>query len=543
MSLFVRGLIATQSRGQNALENMIARWAELDLRRKIGALVVGGAVIATLLLMLRLATHQDMALLFAGLDPGAADTVIQALEAESVPYEIRGDSVFVPTGQRDRLRLRLAGQGLPASGSSGFELLEGLSGFGTTTAMFDAAYWRAKEGELARTILASPGVSSARVHIARADTTPFAREREVSAAVTVTTDQPPLPRGQAEAIRFLVSSAVAGLAPQNVSVIDANAGIILHPGDGPNRMGANPFDERAAQLKANIERLLTARVGAGRALVEVMIDADLDSETVTERVLDPSRRVAIHSDFEEETDRSRGTGGGTVTVASNLPDGDAAADNTEAEAQSTRTRTRTNYELSEVLRERVKPAGQIRRISVAVLVDGISAIDDEGNRIWESRSDDELEAFRALVQSAMGYDAARGDMVTIQSMEFPATEVLGTEGQVASPVGAIGARIMPLLQIVLLGVFATVLGLFVLRPLLTQRSEPPLLREIGNTALSGSPAAEDQVVRALEDSTEALEIENTKPTGIELLRGTIDTRRDDARTVLQGWIEQQEARS
>ncbi|MEL6583945.1 MAG: flagellar basal-body MS-ring/collar protein FliF [Pseudomonadota bacterium] len=513
-------------------------WAGLGVQGKV--LLLGSLFISVLLLglMLRLAFTPNYGLLYSGLEPSAADQVLSRLEADGVAYDVRGDAIYVPQAQRDRLRLQLASQGVPQAGGAGYELLDGLSGFGTTTAMFDAAYWRAKEGELARTILASQGVRAARVHIAREDVTAFASTRSVTAAVTVTMDTPPLPQRQAEAIRFLVASSVPGLAPAAVSVIDSDAGIILHPGDDETRQVIDPFDERAAQLKANIERLLTARVGQGRAFVEVMIDADLDSETVTERVLDPNRRVAVQQEIEEESDQSNGGRGGRVTVASNLPDGDAANTGGDSTAQSTRTRQRTEYELSEVVRERIKPAGQIRRISVAVLVDGQTAIDENGARVWTERSEEELEALAELVRSAMGYDAARGDTLTLRSLEFPASEPEGTEANFSIG-SSIADTARPVLELGIIAGVLALLGLFVIRPLMAPKELPPLItpEALPQENITGTV----EVVKAIEANTQAQELEARPPDRMDILRGAIEARRDNARTVLQGWIEMGEA--
>lgn len=522
------------------MDGLRTLWSGLGRQRQIVAALAAIAVFALIIGMARMAASPQLSLLYSGLDPAAADQIVSILETDGTAYELQGDSIFVPVAERDRLRLRLAGQGLPKSGSAGYELLEGLSGFGTTSQMFDAAYWRAKEGELARTILASPGVRSARVHIAREEGTAFARNTQMSAAVTVTYDTPPLPRVQAESIRFLVSSAVAGLRPTDVSVIDAEAGVILTPGDIAGIGDAsNPFDDRAAMLKANIERLLAARVGAGRAIVEVMIDADMDSETITERRIDPDTRVAIHSDLEEETGSSSGSAGGGVSVASNLPDGEGGAAGGRSD-QSSRTREMINYEVSEVMRERVRPAGQIRRITVAVLVDGIRTLSDDGVREWAIRETGELDALGELVRSAIGYDAARGDVVTIRSLEFPAQEVEGTEIR-SDPIGLIGARLWSLAEIAVLGIVALLITVFVLKPLLRPREADLMASplEIEGDILDGT----GQVARAIEENPEARALEERKPSGLDDLRMLIKDEKDAAKNLLHEWIESEESRA
>jgi flagellar M-ring protein FliF len=158
---------------ETTLQNLLSLWANLSNSRR-GILV--GATLAMFLAILGLAKfagQADMALLYSGLDNASAGAVVTALDQQAVAYEIRGDAIYVDQSKRDGLRMTLAAQGLPATGGNGYELLDSLSGFGTTSQMFDAAYWRAKEGELARTVLALPEVRSARVHVAEAPTQLF----------------------------------------------------------------------------------------------------------------------------------------------------------------------------------------------------------------------------------------------------------------------------------------------------------------------------------------------------------------------------------
>ena len=169
------------------MQNVIAIWSSLDLRRR---LIIAGATIAMFLAIIglsRMASQPDMVLLYAGLEPATAGEVVAALDQRGVAHRVTGDSIFVDASQRDSLRMALASEGLPAAGGGGYELLDNLSGFGTTSQMFDAAYLRAKEGELARTLLALPEIRAARVHIASAPARAFQPETQASASVTLTT--------------------------------------------------------------------------------------------------------------------------------------------------------------------------------------------------------------------------------------------------------------------------------------------------------------------------------------------------------------------
>ncbi len=519
------------------MDRISSLWNGLDTRRRIVVALAAAAAALAVWGLASVATRQPMTLLYAGLDGPAAGGVVSTLDARGVAYDVRGDAIYVPEGERDALRMALAAEGQPQSGAAGYELLDGLSGFGTTAQMFDAAYWRAKEGELARTILALPHVRSARVHIASPTRRPFETAAAPSASVSVSARSGALGEAQARAIRHLVSSAVSGLPTENVTVIDAESGKVLTEAGGPDAPGA--AEDRAARLRANIERLLEARVGHGAAVVEVMVDADMNSETVRERVLDPESRVAIHSDTQESTSNSEGTAAG-VTVASNLPDGDANGGG-KSTKNAAETRERVNYEVSEVLRERVRRPGEIRKISVAVLVDGVRAPGADGAPVWAPRPEPELQALRELVESAIGFDAGRGDVVTIRSMEFSAPAALGQEA-VAGAAGAfLAANAMTLIQLAVLSLVALLLGLFVLRPMVTRRVEDAetLDLEAGPEALEG-PGGEAAVEASVALAGEVIDARGIAAERVLALRSAVEERQDDITALLGAWLEDNE---
>ncbi|KPQ20915.1 MAG: Secretory protein of YscJ/FliF family protein, partial [Rhodobacteraceae bacterium HLUCCA24] len=189
------------------MQQFLSLWSALSPMRRAVAIGASIAVFAAVLAMARMAAQPAMSLLYAGLEEAAAAEVVRALEARGVAFEVRGESIFVAARDRDQLRMTLAGEGLPAISAQGYELLDSLSGFGTTSQMFDAAYWRAKEGELARTILSSPGIAAARVHIANTGATPFRRDLRPTASIGLTARAGAVSPEQARAFRYLVASA------------------------------------------------------------------------------------------------------------------------------------------------------------------------------------------------------------------------------------------------------------------------------------------------------------------------------------------------
>ncbi len=446
------------------MQNLREVWTGLDLQRRIflvgAAIMVAGAV----LLLARGAGQSDMSLLFGGLDGQVAGDVVSALDQQGAAYEVRGNAIYVPTAQRDLLRMNLAGQGLPATGSRGYELLDELSGFSTTAQMFDAAYWRAREGELARTIVASPHIQAARVHISTPTQRPFARDQRQSAAVTVTT-QGRLAPEHVRALQFLVAAAVPQLVPVDVAIID-DQGSLLSDTDIEN--GAASTDARADSLRARAQRLLEARVGPGNAVVEVSIDATTQSEQIRERLVDPDSRVAISTEVTESSGTSNDTRGSAVTVASNLPDGDAGGQSGNTSNENSESRTLTNFDMSETERQTIRGPGEIRRLTVAVLVNEVVDTTTDGNGTPGTRTEEELAALRELVASAVGINEARGDVLTLKSMRFEALAPQGTEVVGGSALPSID--VMQAIEIAALAIVALVLGLFVLRPILTAQA-------------------------------------------------------------------------
>lgn len=538
------------------LQQLLSTWSSLDLRRQIIVLVSTAAVFFGVLTMARIATAPTLSLLYAGLENGAAGDVVQSLEQRGVAYEVRGGSIFVDSQYRDELRLTLASEGLPANSTQGYELLDGLSGFGTTSQMFDAAYWRAKEGELARTIVASPNITFARVHIASTGNAPFQRGATPKASVQITPNGSGLSAQHAKAIRFLIASAVSGLEPDEVAVIDSN-GTLLGASDDVPVAGDN---EKAVILKERAQRLLEARVGLGNAIVEVDVETETETEQIRERRFDPDTRVAISTDTEERTNNSNEAGGGDVTVASNLPDNEGGAGGSTS-SQNSETRERINYEVSETEREVRRAAGALKRLTVAVLVNDEQVVNADGAVESTPRSAEELDSLRDLVASAVGFSEERGDIITIKSMQLQTVPPSGTEAP-TSFMDGIHLDVMAIIQMAVLALVTIILSLFVIRPLLMKAPPPrndPLLQ--GPTddqgapagdlpalpALSGDVSNSDAPPGALDLSSEFGDLPELPSFGgvggasddpADRLRSMIGDRQEESVQILRSWLEE-----
>lgn len=537
------------------MQQLLKVWTGLELRRQIIVVMATVAMFFAVLAMSRMVSAPTMTLLYAGLESGAAGDVVRSLEQRGVAFDVRGGSIFVDSKDRDELRLTLASEGLPANGNRGYELLDALTGFGTTSQMFDAAYWRAKEGELARTIVSSPRIALARVHIASTGSNPFQRGVTPKASVFLTPNGSGVTAAQGKAVRYLVASAVAGLSPDDVAVIDANGTLIGLQDDVQPAIGG---DDKAQVLRERVQRLLEARVGMGNAVVEVSVDTVTESEAIRERTFDPDSRVAISTDTEERSNTSKDAGGGDVTVASNLPDTNNGGSDSSS-SNNSETRERVNYEVSETEREIVRAPGAIKRITVAVLVNEASTSAADGTTTSAPREPEELGALRELVSSAVGFDEARGDIITIKSMALqsvmPAGTIAGT-----SLLDRFDINLMSAIQMAVLALVTLILGLFVVRPVLSRNpgqgsiaALPPV--DDDSAALTGEVTSDDYTLPDLSTAPGSGGGDKNKPDSpmlsrgesgadpVDRLRAMIGERQEETVEILRGWLEDEEERA
>jgi flagellar M-ring protein FliF len=444
--------------------NLFDSFKTLSLRQRIVIVAASLTTILLVILMGRVVAKPSLDLLYADLDPSTAGEVIARLDNLDVAYRVQGGAIYVDTRRRDALRLELARDGLPRQDVVGYELFDDLNSFAMSSDMFDTAYWRAKEGELVRTLLSMPDVRAARVHIGLNQGRGFSRRNgSPTASVTLSASRR-FDASRIKAVQYLVALAVAGLEPGDVAVIDVEGGLLSGPGLEPGGEPSVAAElSRAASIKADLLSLLEARVGRGNARVSVNIETEMTRETVTERRYDPESRVLRSQTTTETVDSSSGRDGAT-TVASNLPEGAAAGGTTQSErSEST---DRAEYEISEILTNRESLPGAIRRLSVAVLIDHEKSVGPDGESIYEPRSAAELEAIQELAISATGIDVARGDQITVESLPFERTDV-GELIEGPSPVARmLDLHLWDLVQLSIMSLVALALGLLVIRPLL-----------------------------------------------------------------------------
>ncbi|MCW2305695.1 flagellar basal-body MS-ring/collar protein FliF [Rhodobium gokarnense] len=404
----------------------------VDFLKALGPARLGamGAVAAILvgffaIVMTRLSTPQ-MVPLYTDLSFADTTAIVRQLEATAVEYELRNDGavVLVPEGTQLQVRMRLAEQGLPSGGNIGYEIFDKTDTLGTTSFVQSINHLRALEGELARTIKSINRISAARVHLVLPERQLFQRDKEEPSASIVVRVRGTLDRSHIAAIQHLVATAVEGLKPSNVSIVD-ETGRLLASGTEEDAQGllATHLQERTVayerRLRERIEGIVSEIVGSGRARVQVAAELDFNRITQTEQKFDPEGQVVRSSQSREENSTVRNEQKG-VTAGNQIPNADQNAngdDNLPREASSTSEEI-TNYEISKTERTEVVEAGRIKRISVAVLVDGIYTPQEGGTLDYAPRSADDLERIAALVRSAVGFDDERGDQVEVVNLRF-----------------------------------------------------------------------------------------------------------------------------
>ncbi|AVO45813.1 flagellar M-ring protein FliF [Phreatobacter cathodiphilus] len=404
----------------------------LEFMKKLGAprLAAMGAVSLGLVgffvyIILRMSQPQ-MALLFSDLTLEDSAQIVKELERRQVKFQLRseGAQVFVPQEQVARVRLQLAESGMPRGGGVGYEIFDKGDALSSTSFVQNMNQLRALEGELARTIRGIERVQSARVHLVLPERALFSRERTEPSASIVLRVRGGLEPQQIRAVRHLVASAVRGLSPQRISIVDEGGRLLADgAGDASGMMGSTVDERKAGQerrLREQVESIIASVVGPGRARVQVAADMDFNRVTQTSDDFDPERRVVRSTQTrEEQSSSNEGRGDGQVTVGNELPGANQTGGGANASREASRkTEETVNYEIARTQRTEVIEGGRIKRVSVAVLVDGIYARDAQGNVNYQPRSAEELERIGALVRSAIGFDQRRGDQVEIVNLRF-----------------------------------------------------------------------------------------------------------------------------
>ena len=442
-------------------------------------LLMGGVALAILVSLAAVAmstgSSDRMGYLYTDLDPSAAQSIIEKLRAQNVPFSLSGDgtAILAPEDQLPELRMSMAGDQL--GGKIGYEVLDEQQPFGISASREKLNETRAIEGELGRSISTLQNIAAARVHIVMPERALFAPEaRKASASVTVKT-RGRLASGNVEAIRYLVASAVPELAPEAISIVDHTGALLARAGEA-GQAGAAQADERQiateARFRSQIEALLEPIVGVGKVRAEVSARIDRDQTREEAETFDPdaqviARQISVESGDQSEENMADAQ---AATVGEQLPEATGnigGGDNESRKSARNETSEDTTYQNSSRRTVKVSSPGKISRLSVAVMVDG------GGKGVPQ----EQLQRLTRLVENSVGFDAERGDSVIVEAMPFAQPDELdGMEDGLLS-----NLPIDQIFGIAKLLLIAAV-GLFILRML-----RPKIAAGSGDLAASGEP--------------------------------------------------------
>ena len=457
---------------------------------------IGFALIAFFVFVVARMTSPGYGLLYSGLESSDSSAIVQRLDTQNIPYQLKADGaeILVPQDQVTKLRLSLAGEGIPSGGSIGYEIFDRADALGTTNFVQQINQIRALEGELARTIRSLKQVKSARVHLVMPKRELFSRDQaEPTASVVLVLQGATLDKEQVSAIQHLVSSSIPGMKANNVSVIDNKGNLLARGADGGDGQDSASMEDMRrnyeTRLTRSIEDLLAQTLGPDKIRAEVNADLDFNQVTTNTENFNPDGQVVRSTQTVEENDSSNERQQeNNVSVANNIPNPPAqqSGGGSNSQSQNNRNEETVNYEISKTTQVEVKQSGNIKRISAAVLVDGTYTTDANGAQTYTPRPQAELDQIATLVKSSIGFDAKRGDVVEVVNMQFTAPDAA-----LAQPFEILGFEkqdLMRIAELLVLSVIAVLVLLLVVRPLLNRLLALPGVAQPG-LALAGPAGA------------------------------------------------------
>lgn len=465
----------------------------LETLKKLGParIAVLGAVLLGLLMFFVFISMRvsspDMKMIYTDLSTEDSSSVAAKLEELKIRYQISPDGarVMVPGADVGRARMLLAQDGLPNGGSMGYEIFDKQSNFGTTNFVQNINQVRALEGELARTISSLDPVKSARVHLVLPQRELFSREsRAASASVFIhLRGGAQLDRQQIQGIQSLIASAVPDLKAKNVSLVDSEGNLLAQGGEDDDAMLSNKAEEMRRNYEQRLGRTIEDMIGrtVGFGKVRATVNADLNFDRVSENSesFNPEGQVARSVQTVEESAAEKDAAASNVSVQNNLPAGgtDLLGENGPS-SNSNRVEETTNYEISKTTRNTISESGGVKRLSVAVLIDGTYTTDDKGVKTYQPRSEAEIDRISALVRSAIGFDSSRGDTLEVVNMQFAEIQA-EPEDDKTKIMGFERADLLDAAEVITVAIMIILVVLLVLQPMVGRllATEGPKLDE------------------------------------------------------------------
>lgn len=464
----------------------------------IGIMVAGAVSLALIGLLFGQMGGTPMMLLMSGLDEQSSLQIQNELDAQGVVYETQsgGSVIMVEEDHARRLRMQFAKDGLATGSIVGYEIFDKTETLGSTSFVQNVNRVRALEGELSRTITAINTIDAARVHLTIAKRELFQRNKEAAKATVVLRSRGGRPdHATVRAIQHIVANSVASLSPSSVTIADETGGL-LASGNSETGFGVggnSSIDEMVHSIeertRQKVYEILSGVVPIGKARVQVQAEVERNRVAEKSRVFDADRQVLASSEV-SESNREISDGEAapkSVSVANSLPGGNTEGDiegegafNVDTDVQ---TVERNNYLNSVTERESVIEPGEIKRLSIAVSVDGNYTVDADGARTYVRRSDEELQQLTRLIKGAVGFNETRGDQIEVIAMEFAPIEVQEAISDAGGLMGLSAAQLVEIAKTLIIGVIVLLLTILVIRPLMKAVLTPT---PAGDLALAGA---------------------------------------------------------
>ncbi|MCK9275558.1 MAG: flagellar M-ring protein FliF [Syntrophales bacterium] len=478
--------------------------------------------------------RKDYKVLFSDLANTDANRIVLRLQEKKIPYKISpsGDSLLVPAELVPELRIEMAASGLTQGGAVGFEIFD-KKNFGATEFVQKLNYRRALQGELARTVNSLDEIAASRVHIAIPEKSLFVEESTNPSASVVVKLKPgrKLQGSQVEGIVNLVAASVENLSPENVMVVDNNGNIISQ---SAKESGQSVMDGTQIEYQRNVEKGLAGRVqkmlervvGKGKVVAAVAARLDFGETERTEEIFG-SEDPAIRS-LQRKTEKSKtplSEGESSVSVKESPMD-------QQTVVNREKTNEIINYEVNRIVSKTVKPVGEIEKLSVAVMVDGVYVKNDKGNEEYQSRTKKEMELLEELVKKAVGFDARRGDQVVLSNIAFKRTDMEGILEEGKSLIDKL-ASLLFLLKFPLLLLSLVLTVFFVFKPVLK------FLLDRGGEIESKTEQIMAAAGAELHSPLPTLKLENAKNENMPEITAVKAMARQDSRTfseLLRNWL-------
>ncbi len=493
----------------------------------------------------------DYAVLYTDLEMEDAKQIVQHLETANIKYRLtkNGTEILVPEEDVNKMRIDTADLAMASKGSNvGYEIFDNTDALGSTNFVQNVNLIRALEGELARTIRSVDHIKSARVHLVLPKREMFSRQEQMpTASVVINTDGAQLTLESIHSIQQLPAAAVPKLDVKNVSIVDSAGNLLTNNFEDEEAVTVANNEalrlEQERKMSLQVQNLLEKSVGEGKVRAQVNLDMDFDQIVTNEEIYDPDSQV-VRSQATVTDNSTTDNVEQPVSVAQNIPNGDMVAAGTGSVSRKSRTEETVNYEISKVVRNKVKNSGTIKRLGVAVIVDGIYERNAEGKVVYRDRTPEEMEQIRSLVKSAVGFDAERGDMVEVANMKFASNQPEIEEVNEVLIMGFTKDELIRIAEGIGVAIVAILVILLVIRPLINNAFETNTAN--GEGRLLGDNAEEDNLLLSNflnEEDGEIDELINMnkidgriKVSSLKKINDIVEKNPDAAVNIIRGWL-------